>query len=130
MQTKNIYNRRSFLKSTMLSGGGMLLSFTWMAGFRTSDKVDELNLPEGWTKLNGYIMITPDNVVKIMAPNPEFGQNVTTSLPMIVAEELDADWKNVVVEQASYDLAVFTRQMAGGSQYVEAGCRGKLAGTH
>lgn len=120
MQTKNIYNRRSFLKSTMLSGGGMLLSFTWMAGFRTSDKVDELNLPEGWTKLNGYIMITPDNVVKIMAPNPEFGQNVTTSLPMIVAEELDADWKNVVVEQASYDLAVFTRQMAGGSQSVRA----------
>lgn len=120
MQTKNIYNRRSFLKSTVLSGGGMLLSFTWMAGFRTSDKIDELNLPEEWTKLNGYIMITPDNVVKIMAPNPEFGQNVTTSLPMIVAEELDADWRSVIVEQAPYDLAVFSRQFAGGSQSVRA----------
>lgn len=113
------YSRRSFIKVSALSGGGMMLGFNWFASARSAGVLAAgTELPAEWTELNGYIKITADNVIRIMAPNPEFGQNVKTSLPMIVAEELDADWKNVVVEQASYNTVLFVRQFAGGSQSV------------
>ena len=103
MENNNTQNRRSFLKSSMLAGGGLMMSFTWLANAQAADKMEALNLPEQSNELNGYIKITPDNVIKIICPNPEFGQNVMTSLPMIVAEELDVDWKNVVVEMGPHD---------------------------
>jgi isoquinoline 1-oxidoreductase beta subunit len=117
-QDKSTYSRRSFLKSTFLAGGGLMISFTWFPESGLSETPKDAGLPDQWNELNGYIKITPDNVVKIMAPNPEFGQNVKTSLPMIVAEELDVDWKDVVVEQAPFNTKLFTRQFAGGSQSV------------
>ena len=103
MENIKYKSRRSFLKTTALSGGGLMLSFSWTSQFRSADKITVLNLPEVWSDLTGYIKITPDNIIKILCPNPEFGQNVMTSLPMIVAEELDADWKNVIVEMAPHD---------------------------
>ncbi|RYF65001.1 MAG: twin-arginine translocation signal domain-containing protein, partial [Cytophagaceae bacterium] len=75
MKTKSTYNRRSFLKTSLLSGGGMLLSVSWLSNAIAADKLDVLNLPEQWAQLNGYIQITPDNVIKLICPNPEFGQN-------------------------------------------------------
>lgn len=98
----------------------MMLSVSWLSSFAASDKMQALNLPEQWAQLNGYIQITPDNVIRLMCPNPEFGQNVMTSLPMIVAEELDIDWKNVVVEMAPHDNTKFGGQFTGGSQSVRA----------
>ena len=96
-----------------------MLGFNWLAEAKTAAHfTPDAELPPDGAGLTGYIRITPDNVVRIMAPNPEFGQNVKTSLPMIVAEELDADWKDVVVEQAPFDTSIFVRQMAGGSQSV------------
>jgi isoquinoline 1-oxidoreductase subunit beta len=108
--------RRAFLKSSALAGGGLLLSFSWLAKAEAAEKIAAPNGPELWSELNGYIRITPDNVIKLMCPNPEFGQNVMTSLPMILAEELDADWKNVVVEMAPHDNVKFGFQFTGGSQ--------------
>lgn len=116
--TKTTYNRRSFLKSSALAGGGLMLSFSWLTGAKAADKLAELNLPEQWSELNGYIQITPDNVVRILCPNPEFGQNVMTSLPMIIAEELDVDWKNVVVEMGPHDNVKLGPQFTGGSNSV------------
>ena len=112
-------SRRSFLKSSALSGGGLLLSFSWFSSAKAAEKMQELNLPEQqWSELTAYIKITSDNVVKILCPNPEFGQNVMTSLPMIAAEELDVDWKNVVVEMGPHDNVKLGPQFTGGSNSV------------
>jgi isoquinoline 1-oxidoreductase beta subunit len=114
---KTSINRRSFLKSSALAGGGLMISFTWLSAFRSADKTTNPDLPE-WIEINGYIKITPDNIIKILNPNPEFGQNVMTSLPMIIAEELDADWKNVVVEMGPHDNVKLGPQFTGGSNSV------------
>src|SRR3954451_6398770 len=112
---KTSYSRRSFLKATALAGGGMMLSFSWLAGCKPKTE-EALALPKEWFELNNYIKIGENGVVTLMAPNPEFGQNVKTSLPMMLAEELDIDWKNVIVEQADFFPEHFDRlQFTGGS---------------
>ena len=117
---KTKYGRRSFLKNTTLAGGGMLLGFSWLASCTRSEE-EILALPDEWFEINGYIKIGNNGVVTIQSPNPEIGQNVKTSMPMIVAEELDVDWKKVIVEQAPLNTAIFTRQLAGGSQSIRQG---------
>lgn len=108
-------NRRSFLKVSALAGGGMMLSFSWLAGCKPTPK-EALTLPKEWFDLNSFIKIGDNGVVTLMAPNPEFGQNVKTSLPMMLAEELDIDWKNVIVQQADFFPERFDRlQFTGGS---------------
>lgn len=110
--------RRNFLKASAIVGGGLMLRFSWLSGLKPMDKMADLNLTEQGSQLNGYIQITSDNVVKIFCPNPEFGQNVMTSLPMIVAEELDVAWKNVVVEMGPHDNVKLGPQFTGGSNSV------------
>ncbi|MET0298702.1 MAG: molybdopterin cofactor-binding domain-containing protein, partial [Flavitalea sp.] len=114
-QQKNTLNRRSFLKSSALAGGGLLINFSWLTSFADADKPIQLNAPDQWNELTGYIKITADNLIKIYNPNPEFGQNVMTSLPMIIAEELDADWKKVMVEMGPHDSIKLGPQFTGGS---------------
>jgi len=114
---KTTYNRRSFLKSSVLAGGGIMLGFSWLASCKpTPEQI--MKMPKEWFKLNGYLKIGDNGLVTIMSPNPEGGQNVKTSMPMIVAEELDIDWKEVIVEQAPLDTDAFTRQFIGGSQAI------------
>ncbi len=115
---KTIHSRRSFLRSTMLAGGGLMISFKWLSDFKLAEKINGLDLPEQWHELTGYIKITPDNIIKIFNPNPEFGQNVMTSLPMIVAEELDVDWQKLVVEMGPHDNVKLGPQFTGGSNSV------------
>lgn len=111
---KKRINRRDFLKVSALAGGGMMLSFSWLAGCKsTSEEVS--NLPKAWFELNSYIKIGDNGMVTLMSPNPEFGSNVKTSLPMLLAEELDVDWKNVMVEQADFFPERYDRQFTGGS---------------
>jgi isoquinoline 1-oxidoreductase subunit beta len=113
--TKTNYSRRSFLKSTMLAGGGLMISFSLVPEFLLAAKANGVDLPEQWIDVTGYVKITPDNIVKIICPNPEFGQNVMTSLPMIVAEELDTDWQKVVVEMGPHNNVKYGPQFVGGS---------------
>jgi len=115
---KTGYNRRAFLKSSFLAGGGLMISFSGLAEFSLEDKINPADLAEQWHEITGYIKITPDNIIKILNPNPEFGQNVMTSLPMIVAEELDVDWKKVVVEMGPHDNMKLGPQFTGGSNSV------------
>ena len=109
------YNRRSFLKVSAAAGGGMLIGFNWLTSCISESKVEEIAIPNEWYEINGYIKIGDTGLVTIYSPNPEIGQNVKTSMPMIVAEELDVDWKNVVVEQAPLNTGFYQNQFAGGS---------------
>ncbi|WP_163712697.1 xanthine dehydrogenase family protein molybdopterin-binding subunit [Mangrovibacterium lignilyticum] len=115
---KTKFNRRSFLKSSVLAGGGMLIGFNWLAASCSTNAPKGLTIPDEWFEINGYLKIGENGVVTIMSPNPEIGQNVKTSMPMIVAEELDVDWKNVIVEQAPLNTDIFDRQLAGGSDSI------------
>jgi isoquinoline 1-oxidoreductase subunit beta len=124
MATEKItYNRRSFLKSTVLAGGGLMLGFSRLAIFKI-DPSKVLKTPDEWFKINAFLKIGVNGTVTIMSTNPEFGQGVKTSMPMVVAEELDVDWKNVIVEQAPFNTDLYTRQMSGGSQALRQGWQG------
>lgn len=119
-------SRRSFLKSTALSSGGFMLSIGFLSSFKSVEIAatgigKPANLPLDFNELNGFVKITADNVIKIMSPNPEGGQGVKTSMPMIVAEELDVDFSKIIIEQADLDTKHFTRQFIGGSQAIHQG---------
>jgi len=115
-QTTSI-DRRSFLKSSALAGGGLMLSFSWFNSFASETK-EMFEIPNDWVELNGFLKISEKGIVTIISPNPEGGQNVKTTMPMIVAEELDVDWNNVIVEQAPLNTKLYTRQFIGGSQAI------------
>ncbi len=117
---KTTHNRRSFLKISAAGGGGMLLGFSWIAGCVSPTEEVAKAIPAEWFDINAFLKIGDTGLVTIMSPNPEIGQNVKTSMPMIVAEELDVAWRDVVVEQAALGEQ-FTRQVAGGSQSIRQG---------
>jgi isoquinoline 1-oxidoreductase subunit beta len=107
--------RRNFLRVSLAAGGGMLLTAT----IPTLVKAATLANPGGQpgpdaVALNAYVRIAPDGKVTITAKNPETGQGVKIMLPMLIAEELDADWASVQIEQADLD-ARYPSQIAGGS---------------
>jgi isoquinoline 1-oxidoreductase beta subunit len=113
-------DRRSFLKVSALAGGGMVLSFSWLAGCKPTPQ-QVLEMPKEWFELNSYIKIGENGAVTLFSANPEFGSNVKTSMPMILADELDVDWKMVMVEQADFWPERFQRQFTGGSQGIRQG---------
>jgi len=114
---KTQYNRRSFIKVSAAAGGGMLIGFSWLNACKPNSPEPEAGvaMPNEWFEINGYIKIGDTGMVTIYSPNPEIGQNVRTSMPMIVAEELDVPWENVVVEQAPLNTGWYQNQFAGGS---------------
>ena len=123
-KVKTGIGRRSFIKSVTIAGGGLMIGFNWMACKKATEeggKEMAMQMPDEWFELNGYLKIGDNGIVTIYSPNPEIGQNVKTSMPMIVAEELDVDWNNVIVEQAPLNTDIFTRQLAGGSQSIRQG---------
>ncbi|MFT3784256.1 MAG: molybdopterin-dependent oxidoreductase [Nibricoccus sp.] len=109
-------DRRGFLKVTGLAGGGLALAF-FLGGRVDAWSADEPAgvATSGDFSPNAFIRIAPDGTVTIYAKNPEIGQGVKTSFPMIVAEELGASWERVKVEQAPVDQKRFGNQSAGGS---------------
>lgn len=118
MKGKLPLDRRSFLKISAAAGGGIVLGFSW-ASCKNPQDINKLS--QNWNDVNAYLKIAEDGSVTIMSPNPEIGQNVKTSMPMIVAEELDCDWNDVIVEQAPLDTGKYNRQVAGGSQSIRQG---------
>jgi len=113
--TLNKTSRRDFLKITSLTGGGLLLGFSWFSVEAEKPEVINKDNFAGDLGFNSYLSISTDGTITIYSPNPELGQNIMTSFPMIVAEELDADWTKVKVVQAPLDTEKFDRQLTGGS---------------
>ena len=113
MTTSTRVDRREFLRASALAGGGVLLA-TYLAPLGSAADALAAQLPAEFVP-NAFIRITPDGVVTITAKNPEIGQGVKTMLPMLIAEELDADWSRVRVEQGDFDPVKFQNQVAGGS---------------
>jgi isoquinoline 1-oxidoreductase beta subunit len=99
-------DRRQLLKAGVLTGGGLWVGLV-PAGALVS--------PDGTVGLNAWVSIGKDGVVTLQSQNPEIGQGIKTSLPMLVAEELDVDWAGVKVVQATLSPALYGRQVAGGS---------------
>ena len=125
------YNsRRIFIRNLSVSSGVLVLGIGYLEAGFTNPNTSIQNLSEeNFIKLNGYIKIDSSGKVKLMSPNPEAGQNIKTAMPMILAEELDVDWNQVIVEQAPLDTAAFSFQFIGGSQGIRRGWRGlRMAG--
>ena len=122
MDTTTQLKRRNFIKVTAATGGGMLVGFQ-IIGCKEEKIPVEISkaLPSEWMDFNAFIKIGDTGLVTIMSPNPEIGQNIKTSMPMIIAEELEVDWKDVIVEQAPLNTEWYTRQVAGGSQSIRQG---------
>ncbi len=119
--TNLTFNRRSFLKTSSLAGGGMLIGFNLFTSCnpKATLPVDIASLD--FNDFNAFIKIADNGIVTIFSPNPEIGQGVKTAMPMIIAEELDVAWKNVHVAQGKLDTKNFQRQVAGGSQSIRFG---------
>ena len=100
-------SRRDFIKTGALAGGFVL-------AFAITPRPAQAQ-GEATASLNAYVHVGVDGIVTIKAKNPEIGQGVRTSLPMIIAEELDVAWENVRIETAESDPKRFGLQLAGGS---------------
>jgi isoquinoline 1-oxidoreductase subunit beta len=115
MTTSNKTNRRDFIKITSISGSGLLLGFSWFSVEAQTPVIMTKAGLAGDLGFNSYLSIATDGTITVLSPNPELGQNIMTSFPMIVAEELDADWSRIKVIQAPLDTVKFDRQLTGGS---------------
>ena len=114
--TKSTMKRRSFLQISAVTGGGLIASWFIPGAMRGA-----LAAQDGSAALhpNAFVRITPDNIVTVIVGHTEMGQGVATVIPMLVAEELDADWSRVHWEQAPTDPAyahpILHTQLTGGS---------------
>ena len=113
------FSRRSFLKIAGLAGGGLVLAFHIGGRNVAHAHSDDLaDVPAQTFAPNAFLRIAPDGTIVIYSKSPEIGQGIKTAFAMIVAEELDADWAHVRVEQAAINPAVYGRQSAGGSRSI------------
>jgi isoquinoline 1-oxidoreductase subunit beta len=102
-------DRRAFLRVSAVAGGGILIGLSFAPRAARAQDEEPTLVP------NAFVRIGADGLVTITAKNPDVGQGVKVSLPMIIAEELDADWKDVRIEQADLDESKYGEQFAGGS---------------
>src|ERR1019366_1017425 len=108
---KNI-DRRSFLKVSAAGAGGVLIGVYLEPELEAQGRGGP---PPPPPDPHTYVRIAADGTVTIMAKNPEVGQGVKTMLPMLIADEMDADWKMVKIEQTDFDDKKYAGQIAGGS---------------
>ena len=104
--------RRSFLKLAGYAGGGLVLAFNLDTRVARADAAHD---PTESNALNAFVSVAPDDTVTLYSKGPEIGQGIKTAFGLIIAEELDADWAKVKVDQAPVNPKVSGSQGAGGS---------------
>src|SRR5690348_10699824 len=107
--TSEPVNRRQFLRATAIVGGGVLLASYLEPVSGAAALAERADSTTGATDfvVNAWIRIAPSGAVTIAAQNPEIGQGVKTMLPMLIADELDVDWKDVRIEQVPLDTTKY-----------------------
>ena len=119
MSTQELENtsRRDFLRKTGLAGGGLILgSYLNIADAKAKRVAKPSTVSASKTfKPSAFIQIATDGTVTLISKQPEIGQGIKTSLPMVIAEELEVNWKDVVIVQGDLDPA-YGSQSAGGSR--------------
>ncbi len=120
-ENKMVFSRRNFIRTSALASGGIIIGVNFLGACKetAAPPVDIAQL--NFQDFNAFIKIAENGYVTIFSPNPEIGQGVKTSMPMIIAEELDVPWEHVSVEQAPLNNESFQRQVAGGSQSIRFG---------
>jgi isoquinoline 1-oxidoreductase subunit beta len=114
MKTTKELNRRSFIKLSALAGGGIMISLYAEPEQVLAQRGGPPAAPAP-VNPNVYITVNPDNTFTVIAKNPETGQGMRNALPMIIADELDVDWKQVKVQQADCNPTLYGQQIEGGS---------------
>jgi isoquinoline 1-oxidoreductase beta subunit len=113
---KSSISRRDFLKGSLATAGLTIAASVTPSGYRLLSAAEVKN---GKFQPNVWFKLTPDNVVTICIPNSEMGQGVRTALPMMLADELEADWKKVRIEQSlagdAFKNPIFGIQLTAGS---------------
>lgn len=106
--------RRAFFKISALASGGFLLSISSLAENILSASPVEAGISENKSRVGNFLQIKPDNSILFQLTKHEMGQGVATSLAMILAEELGADWANVKIDFVDADLATYQNPQQGG----------------
>jgi isoquinoline 1-oxidoreductase subunit beta len=116
-------SRRDFLKQTALAGGGLIIAFVVPSANRFA-QAQETSAAAAPFAPNAFLRIAADDSITVLLAHSEMGQGIWTSLPMLIAEELDADWSKLRVEHApaapAYAHAMFGMQMTGGSSTISS----------
>jgi isoquinoline 1-oxidoreductase beta subunit len=131
-------NRRGFLRVSFAAAGGLFVSLYLRVPLTGDALAQEVPMPQVPAKVfppDAFVNIRPDGKIVIQVNRLEFGQGVQTALPMVLADEMDADWSNVIADLAPaadvYKDPMFGIQMVGGSgsiahsfqQYRELGAK-------
>ncbi len=123
MTPKTELDRRSFLKATLVAGGTLVLGVSLPIRTRAEERFNLPSEPAADFKPNAFIKISPDGKVTVVIGQAEMGQGVLTSLPMIVADELEIEWKNVTFEHGppgkEFINPMLGGQITGGSASIK-----------
>jgi len=108
-------DRRSFLRVSSLAGGGIMLGLATLPEAIAQGPGGAKGPQANTTNPNNFIKIAADGTITLIAKNPDVGQGMRTALPMLIAEELDADWNTLKIEMTDLDATKYAGQIAGGS---------------
>jgi isoquinoline 1-oxidoreductase subunit beta len=120
--TREGMDRRSFLAKGSVAGAGLVIGFTVLENARAAAPGTIKKGARGATlkDINAYVRIGTDDSITLLVPKSEMGQGVLTSMPMILADELDVDFSKVKSEHALADATKYPFQITGGSTSVRA----------